>query len=166
MKTLISERSINRKVKQLGKQITKDYKGEPIVLLCILKGSFIFTADLARQIRLPLKVAFLGLKSYSGKSSTGAVQITYDLDFPIENCNVLVVEDIVDTGLTSQYILNMLQTRSPKSLKLCSLLHKPSKTVKSVKIDYLGFTIEDKFVIGYGLDYNQDGRNLPEIKIL
>jgi len=166
MKTLLSERTIRHRVNQLGKRITIDYEGQPIVLLCVLKGSFMFTADLARQIHLPMKIAFLGLKSYDNTKSSGAVQITHDLDFPIENANVLVVEDIVDTGLTSRYLLDMLEARSPKSVKLCSLLHKPAKTIKEVKIDYLGFTIEDKFVIGYGLDYNQDGRNLPEIKIL
>lgn len=166
MKTLLSERTIRRRVNQLGQQITKDYKDKSIVLLCVLKGSFIFAADLVRQIHLPMKIAFLGLQSYDGSSSSGAVRITHDLDFSIQNAHVLVVEDIVDTGLTSRYLLDMLEARSPKSIKLCSLLHKPSKTIKEVPIDYLGFTIGDKFVIGYGLDYRQDGRNLSEIKIL
>jgi len=166
VKTLLSERTIRRRVNQLGQQITKDYKDKSIVLLCVLKGSFIFAADLVRQIHLPMKIAFLGLQSYDGSSSSGAVRITHDLDFSIQNAHVLVVEDIVDTGLTSRYLLDMLEARSPKSIKLCSLLHKPSKTIKEVPIDYLGFTIGDKFVIGYGLDYRQDGRNLSEIKIL
>jgi len=167
MKTLISERKIRNKIKQLGKQITKDYDGKSIVLICILKGSFIFTADLSRQIKTPMKIGFMGVQSYGDDNkSSGLVQITHDLNFSIENEHVLIVEDVVDTGLTSRYLLDMLSARKPKSVKLCSLLHKPAKTVKEVKIDYLGFTIEDKFVIGYGLDYKQTCRNLPEIKTI
>ena len=166
METLFSARKIQRKIKQLGTQITKDYQGQPVTLVCVLKGGFIFAADLARRIKLPVKIDFIGMKSYDGTDSTGSVQITHDLSFPVKNSNVLIIEDIIDTGLTSSYLLNLLSVREPKSIKLCSLLHKPSKTVKDVKIDYLGFTIEDLFVVGYGLDYNQECRNLPDIQVL
>jgi hypoxanthine phosphoribosyltransferase len=133
----------------------------------VLKGSFIFAADLARAIDLPVSIDFFGCRSYGdGTESSGVVQITYDLTKPIENKHVIIIEDIVDTGLTMKYLLENLTTRKPASLKLCSLLHKPARTRVPVNIDYLGFTIEDVFVIGYGLDYGEKLRNVPFLGVL
>jgi hypoxanthine phosphoribosyltransferase len=167
IRTLYNEQQIQERVRELGRQITSDYTGRPLVLLCILKGSFMFAADLARSIDLPLHVEFLGVQSYGdGTSSTGVVQITLDLTRPIEGEHVLIVEDIVDTGLTLDYISRQLSTRRPASVKICSLLHKPARMKKQVSIDYLGFTIEDVFVVGYGLDWAQRYRNLPVIGVV
>jgi hypoxanthine phosphoribosyltransferase len=155
---------IQARVSELGAAIARDYPDGSLVLLCILKGSFIFAADLARAITRPLRIEFLGVQSYGDRTSTsGAVQITQDLTRPIEGDHVLIVEDIVDTGLTSAYLMHQLQLRKPKSVRLCSLLHKPARAERPVTIDYLGFTIDDVFVIGYGLDYAQQYRNLPDI---
>ena len=167
LRTLIDEATIAAKVKELGKRITERHKGHEIVLVPVLKGSFVFAADLARAIDLPVVIDFLGCRSYGdGTESSGVVQITYDLTRPIEGRRVIVVEDIVDTGLTMSYLLENFRTRQPKSLKLCSLLHKPDRTVVKVPIDYLGFTIPDQFVVGYGLDYAQKYRNLPYIGVV
>ena len=166
MEILFSKETIAARVQELGACITKDYEGKAVVLLCILKGSFIFAADLARSITLPTRIEFLGLQSYgSDTKSSGVVQITQDLTTSISGEHVIIVEDIIDTGLTISYLLNTLKTRNPKSIKVCTLLHKPARTVKKVPINYLGFTIEDLFVLGYGLDYDQRYRNLPEIWI-
>ena len=164
--TLIDAETIAAKVRELGAQITKDYAGEDLVLVPVLKGSFVFGADLARAIDLPLRVDFFGCRSYEGTSSTGVVQTTLDLSSSIEGKHVIIVEDIVDTGLTMAYMLDNLGTRRPASLKLASLLHKPARTKVPVDIDYLGFSIEDKFVIGYGLDYDGLHRNLPYIGVM
>ncbi|GAC1354168.1 MAG: hypoxanthine phosphoribosyltransferase [Polyangiales bacterium] len=138
------------------------------MIVAVLKGSFVFAADLVRAIDLPhLRVDFLGVRSYGeGTESTGVVQIVNDLARPIEDEDVLLVEDIVDTGLTIGYLLDLLQTRKPRPLKVCSLLHKPARARMQVAIDYLGFTIEDKFVIGYGLDFAEKYRNLPYLGVL
>ena len=133
----------------------------------MLKGSFVFAADLARAIDLPLRIDFLGVRSYGeGTESSGVVQITQDLSRPIEHEDVLIVEDIVDTGLTIAHLMDLLRTRQPRSVKVCSLLHKPARARIQVKIDYLGFTIEDKFVVGYGLDFAEQHRNLPFIGVV
>lgn len=167
IKTLIDQASIQARVRELGAQITADYQGKEVVLVPVLKGSFIFAADLARAIDLPVSIDFFGCRSYGdGTESSGVVQITYDLTKPIENKHVIIIEDIVDTGLTMQYLLANLTTRKPASLKLCSLLHKPARTRVPVTIDYLGFTIEDVFVIGYGLDYGEKLRNVPFLGVL
>ena len=168
IRQLLSAEAIQARVKELGAQIAEDYEGKELVLIGVLKGSFLFVADLARHIPgAQVQVEFLGLQSYGDETrSSGVVQITYDLSKPVEGKHVLVVEDIVDTGLTMAYLLENLATRHPASVKLCSLLHKPSRTVKPVPIDYLGFTIEDLFVIGYGLDFAQRYRNLPFIGVL
>jgi hypoxanthine phosphoribosyltransferase len=167
IKTLYAPEQIQKRIAELGAEISRDYRGKPLVLLCILKGSFMFAADLARNIDLPLRIEFLGVQSYGdGTKSTGVVQITLDLTTPIENENVLIVEDIVDTGLTLDYLMHQLETRNPASVKVCSLLHKPARTVKQVSIDYLGFTIDDVFVVGYGLDWAQKYRNMPEIGVV
>lgn len=167
LRTLIDAQAIAARVKELGAEITKAHAGQDVVVVCVLKGSILFCADLVRHIDLPLSIDFLGLRSYeNGTETTGVVQITSDLTKPVEGKDVIVVEDIVDTGLTMKYLLENLETRRPRSVKLASLLHKPARTRVPVKIDYLGFTIEDMFVIGYGLDYAQKYRNLPYIGVL
>ena len=164
IKCLFSAEELLRRVRELGAQITRDYQGKELVLVGVLKGSFCFLADLARAIDLEVQVEFLGLASYGdATSSSGVVQITADLTKPIEGKHVLVVEDIVDTGLTMDYLLDNLSTRHPASVKLCALLHKPSRAKKPIAIDYLGFTVPDLFVVGYGIDYAQRHRNLPYI---
>ncbi|MCA9596729.1 MAG: hypoxanthine phosphoribosyltransferase [Myxococcales bacterium] len=167
IKTLYTGQQIADRIKELGAEITRDYRDKPLVLLCILKGSYMFAADLCRAIDLPLRIEFLGVQSYGdGTSSTGVVQITLDLTRPIEGEEVLVVEDIVDTGLTLDYIQQSLKTRNPASVKVCALLHKPARMQKKIEIDYLGFTIDDVFVVGYGLDWAQKYRNMPEIGVV
>src|SRR5436190_3281716 len=168
VKQLIAPEAVAARVKELGEQIARDYEGKDLVLIAVLKGSFLFVADLARHIPgAQVQIDFLGLQSYGDETrSSGVVQITYDLTKPIEGKHVVVVEDIVDTGLTMAYLLENLATRHPASVKLCSLLHKPDRAVKQIAIDYLGFTIPDLFVIGYGLDYAQRYRNLPYIGVL
>ena len=165
---LISAEKIAARIAALGKQITADYAGKEVVLVGVLKGSFIFLADLARAIdSTEVRVEFLGVHSYGDEtSSSGVVEITFDLKKPIDGKHVLLVEDIVDTGLTMAYIQKNLGTRSPASIKLCSLLHKPARQKVATHIDYLGFTIEDLFVVGYGLDYAQRYRNLPFIGVM
>ncbi len=165
---LLTAAQIATRVRELGETITRDYRDRHLVLVPILKGSFLFAADLARAIDLfDLRIDFLGLRSYgSGTESTGVVQITYDLSQPIEGQDVLIVEDIVDTGLSMRYLLDNLATRHPRSVKICSLLHKPARTRSKIEIDYLGFTIEDRFVVGYGLDHAERYRNLPFIGIV
>jgi hypoxanthine phosphoribosyltransferase len=166
-KILFSADQIAEKVRELGARISVDYAGKSLVLLSVLKGSFVFAADLARAIDLPLRVEFLGVQSYGDSTeSSGVVRITLDLARPIAGDDVLIVEDIVDTGLTSHYLLDQISSRNPRSVKLCSLLHKPARTVRQVGIDYLGFTIPDVFVVGYGLDAAQRYRNLPDLRIL
>jgi hypoxanthine phosphoribosyltransferase len=166
--SMLSQQQIADRVRALGTQIAKDYADRRLVIVVVLKGSFVFAADLIRAIDLvDCRVDFLAVRSYGeGTESTGVVQIVNDLSKPIEGEDVLLVEDIVDTGLTISYLLDLLQTRKPKSLKVCSFLHKPSRSRIAVPIDYLGFTIEDKFVIGYGLDFAEKFRNLPYLGVL
>jgi len=165
---ILTKHEIEKRLGELGAEITADYQGETdLVLVGILKGSFIFLADLARHIDLKVKIDFMGVSSYGDATeSSGVVQLTQDLSSPVEGKHVLVVEDIVDTGLTMRYLLENLRTRGPKSVKLCSLLEKPEKNKSGVKVDYLGFSIPDKFVIGYGLDYAGRFRNLPYVGVL
>jgi hypoxanthine phosphoribosyltransferase len=165
--TMLSAAQIGARVRELGAEITRDYAERKLVLVCVLKGSFVFAADLARAVDLPLRVDFLGVRSYgAGTESSGVVQITQDLSSPIEHEDVLLVEDIVDTGLTVAHLIDLLRTRSPTSVKVCALLHKPAKARMQVRIDYLGFTVEDRFVVGYGLDFAERYRNLPYIGVL
>jgi hypoxanthine phosphoribosyltransferase len=167
IRTLISSEQIQQRVKELGAEITRDYDGRSLVLICVLKGSFVFAADLARSIDLPLRIEFLGVRSYGDDTeSSGVVQITQDLTKPVDGEDILVVEDIVDTGLTLHYLTDLLEARHPASVKVCSLLHKPSRKKMDVGIDYLGFTVEDVFVVGYGLDWAQRYRNLPMIGVV
>jgi len=164
---LIDRETIARRVAELGVQIARDYRGLEVTVVVVLKGSFIFAADLIREIAEPLRVDFLGVRSYGdGAESSGVVQITSDLSHSIEGRHVLIVEDIVDTGLTLRFLLDNLRTRGPVSLKLAALLHKPARTRVEVPIDYLGFTIDDVFVVGYGLDYAQRYRNYPELRVV
>jgi hypoxanthine phosphoribosyltransferase len=164
---LLSADVIQARVKVLGAQIAAEYAGKSLVLLCVLKGSFVFAADLARAIDLPLRVEFLGVRSYGDDTrSSGVVQITQDLTRPIVGDHLLIVEDIVDTGLTLSYLREQLLARMPASVKVCALLHKPSRTVRPVEIDYLGFTVADVFVVGYGLDHAEQYRNLPYVGVL
>lgn len=164
VEVLISRAQLAARVEELGRQITADYEGRSLVLLSVLKGSFVFTADLARAIDLPLRVEFLGVRSYGDStSSSGVVEITQDLTRPIAGEDVLIIEDIVDTGLTSSFLLAQLQSRKPRGVDLCALLHKPSRTQVEVPLRYLGFTIGDEFVVGYGLDAAQRFRNLPDL---
>lgn len=165
--TMLSVEEIQGRVRELGATITKDYADRSLVIVCVLKGSFVFAADLIRAIDLPLRVDFLGTRSYGeGTESSGVVQITQDLSKPIDHEDVLLVEDIVDTGLTIAHLMDLLRVRSPRSVKVCSLLHKPARAKVQVPIDYLGFTIEDKFVVGYGLDFAERYRNLPYIGVI
>lgn len=163
---LLSADEIQKRVAEMGTEIARDYRehADSLVLVCVLKGSIIFMSDLVRQTPVPLTMEFIGISSYGDETrSSGVVQITADLTKPIEGKHVVVVEDIIDTGLTAHYLLDNLKTRKPASLKLCSLLHKPSRSKVDVPIDYLGFTVPDEFVVGYGLDIAQQWRNLPFI---
>ena len=164
---MLSAEQIAARVTALGEQISRDYADRRLVLVSVLKGSFVFTADLARAIKSQLRVEFLGVRSYGEDTTTsGVVQITQDLSRPIEGEDVLLVEDIVDTGLTIAHLLELMATRRPSSVKVCALLHKPARTKIEVPIDYLGFTIEDRFVVGYGLDWAERYRNLPYIGVV
>src|SRR5437588_10456549 len=155
---------IQQRVRELGTQIQRDHQGKELVLVGVLKGAFVFVADLARAIDLPLAVDFIGLSSYGEATETsGVVKITSDLSKPIEGKHVLVIEDIVDTGLTMRYLLDNLATRHPASVKLCALLNKPQRVRTRIPLDYLGFEIEDRFVVGYGLDAAEKYRNVPFI---
>ena len=163
--TMISTEKVAARVRELGAKITKDYAGKDIVVIGVLKGSFIFLADLVRSIEAPLSIDFLGVSSYAGTVSTGVVNITQDLSKPIQGKHVLIVEDIVDTGLTLQYLVENLKTRNPASLRVACLLDKPSRAKVRVPVEYVGFTIDDEFVVGYGLDYEGLYRNMPYIAI-
>ncbi|MDF1565057.1 MAG: hypoxanthine phosphoribosyltransferase [Deltaproteobacteria bacterium] len=167
VESMITEEQIRERLAELGKEITETYQGQPLTLIVILKGSFVFAADIARHIDLPLAIDFIGVSSYGDSTkSSGVVRITQDLSKPIEGRHVLVVEDIVDTGLTMEYLLDNLKSRHPTSLKVCSLLEKPSRAIHKIEIDFLGFTIPDAFVVGYGLDFAERYRNLPFIGVL
>ena len=166
---LISAEAIARRVKEMGEEITRDYAdaGDELTLVGVLKGSILFLADLSRSIELPCTLDMIGIASYGdATTSSGVVRITSDLTKPAHGRHIIVVEDIVDTGLTMNYLLENLRTRQPKSVKVCSLLHKPDRCVKPVPIAYLGFTIPNEFVVGYGLDYKQRYRNLPYIGVM
>lgn len=166
IEVLIPHKEIQRRIEELGRQISADYGGRPLVMVGVLKGSFMFLADLVRAIDAPVRIEFIGTKSYQGSSTSGQVQLTKDLDKPIQDEDVLLVEDIVDTGLTLNYLHHVLRQREPRSLKTAAFLDKPSRRRIEVNADYVGFTIEDKFVIGYGLDFDQRYRNLRDLCIL
>jgi hypoxanthine phosphoribosyltransferase len=165
VRVLISEAELRARVAELGAAITRDYEGKPLVLIGVLKGSFIFLADLVRAVDLPLSVDFIGISSYQGTSTTGVVQITSDLTRPIEGKDVLLVEDIVDTGLTMKYLLENLATRRPASVRIAALLEKPARARVKIDVHYRGFEIPDEFVVGYGLDWDGKLRNLPFVGV-
>ncbi len=164
---LYSEETINARIKEIGEQISRDYAGKSVHLVGILKGATFFTCELAKRITVPVTMDFMSVSSYGDSTeSSGIVRITKDLDDPLEGKNVIVVEDIVDTGNTLSYLLDNLQKRGVDSLRLCALLNKPERREKDVVVDYTGFEIPDAFVVGYGLDYAQKYRNLPYIGII
>jgi len=164
---LITEDEISMRIEALGKAITKDFEDEDLIVICVLKGAFVFCSDLIKKINRPLSLEFISLSSYGDSTnSSGNVRLEMDITANIEGKNVLIVEDIVDSGLTIKTLMDMMEVRKPKTVKLASLLFKPVKLKHNVKIDYLGFEIEDKFVIGYGLDYAGRYRELPYIGIL
>ena len=167
LKVLISAEDIARRVQELGREITADYQGRSLMIIGILKGAVVFMSDLIRQISVPLEVDFMAISSYGEATETsGVVQLLKDLDCPIEGKHVLIVEDIIDTGLTLSYLYQLLQSRNPATLKTAVLLDKPERRRTDFTPDYVGFTIPDKFVIGYGLDYNHMHRELPYVGVL
>ena len=167
IRTLISEEKLRERIAELGRELTEDYAGKQPIVLGVLKGSFLFMADLVREMDIPLSVEFLGVSSYGGGTeTTGEVRVTLDLREPIAGRHVIVAEDIVDTGLTLTYVMNMLKNRQPASLKLCCLLNKPERRRIEINPDYVGFTIPNEFVVGYGLDVDELFRNLPYIGVL
>ena len=160
----LTEEQIEQRVRELGAEISIVYGDEPVCVICILKVSVFFTCELAKRITSPVEIEFMSVSSYgSGTSSSGVVRIVNDLGTSIEGKNVLVIEDIIDSGRTLSYLLENLKTRNPKTLRLCTLLDKPDRRVVDVNVDYVGFVIPDEFVVGYGLDYDQKYRNLPYI---
>ena len=166
MDVLIKEADIKKKIKQIGGLINSDYRDKNPVLIGVLKGAFVFLADLLREINIPLEVDFLSIHSYDGTQSSGVVRITHDLSLNIEDRHVILVEDIIDTGQTVSYILDNLKTRKPLSLVVCALLNKKERRVVEVPLAYVGFTIPGMFVVGYGLDYDNRYRNLKYIGVL
>mgnify|MGYP003358775940 FL=1 len=165
---LISEKEIDNRILEIADRINKDYEGEELTLICVLKGGVMFMCDLAKKLNLNVRLDFMSVSSYGSQTkSSGVVKIIKDLDNSIDGKNVLVVEDIIDSGNTLSYLMDILKKRGPKSIKLCTLLDKPSRREKKdVLVDYVCFEIEDKFVVGYGLDYDQRYRNLPYIGVM
>lgn len=166
-KILFSQSRIAAAVKRLAREIRLDYRGKNPLLVGVLKGSFIFMADLIRKLNIPLEVDFIHLSSYSnGMESSGEIILLHDLRSSIKDRHILIIEDIIDTGLTTRFLINYLNQRGPASLKLCALSDKPSRRKVPVTIDYLGFTLPDKFIVGYGMDWNEKYRNLPDIRFI
>lgn len=164
IKVMLSEQEVDAKICELGKQISEDYAGKQVHLVCVLKGGSFFMCELAKRITVPVSLDFMSVSSYGSETkSSGVVKIVKDLDEPLTGKNVIVVEDIVDSGRTLSYLMEMLKDRGPESLRLCTLLDKPDRRVIDVHVDYTGFQIPDEFVVGYGLDYDQKYRNLPYI---
>ena len=167
LRVLLSEEEIHAKVKEMGKKITEDYKNSNLMLVTVLKGAVVFLADIMREIDVPAEIDFMAVSSYgSGVKSSGVVKIVKDLDVPLEGKDILIVEDILDSGLTLSYIKELLASRGPRSIKVATLLDKPSRRKVDLQADYVGFSVPDEFVIGYGLDYDEKYRNLPYIGIL
>ena len=164
IKVLISEEELQKRIEEIAKQIQEEYKGKEITLICILKGSVLFTVDLAKKIQGDVKLEFIRVSSYNGETeSSGEIKMKLDLKDSIQGKDVIVIEDIIDTGRTLSYLLEYLKVKRPNSVKLCALLDKPDRRVVDVKVDYTGFEIPDKFVIGYGLDFDERYRNLPYV---
>ena len=167
IKVLISEEEVDARIRELGEKISKEYEGKQIHLICVLKGGVFFMCDLAKRITVPVSMDFMCVGSYGdGTKSSGVVRLAKDLDESIENKEVLIVEDIIDSGNTLYYLMDVLRQRKPASLRLCTLLDKPDRRVKDVHVDWTGFEIPDEFVVGYGLDYAQKYRNLPYIGVV
>lgn len=167
IKVLVSEEDVCARIEELGRKISEDYAGKEVHLICVLKGGVFFMCDLAKRISVPVSMDFMSVSSYGdGTSSSGVVKIVKDLDESLEGKDVIVVEDIIDSGRTLSYLLDVLKKRNPNSMKLCTLLDKPERRVCEVKVDYVGFDIPDEFVVGYGLDYAQKYRNLPYIGVV
>ena len=166
-RVLISEEQLKEKVTELGAQISRDYEGKKLLLVSILKGSVVFMADLMRAITIPARIDFMSVSSYgSGVKTSGVVKIIKDLDLNLEGYDVLIVEDILDSGMTLSYLVELLKSRNPASVEICSLLDKPERHKVEIALKYKGFTIPDEFVVGYGLDYSEKYRNLPYVGIL
>lgn len=167
IKVMIPEEEVDAKIRELAEKINKDYEGKQVHLVCILKGSVFFTCELAKRITVPVSMDFMSVSSYGdGTKSSGVVRIAKDLDETLEGKDVLVIEDIIDSGRTLSYLLEVLGKRNPASMKLCTLLDKPDRRTHEVHVDYVGFNIPDEFVVGYGLDYAQKYRNLPYIGVV
>lgn len=167
IRVLLTEREVDDRIQAIGDQISRDYAGRQVHLVCVLKGGSFFMCELAKRITVPVSLDFMSVSSYgSDTKSSGVVKIVKDLDESLKDKDVIVVEDIVDSGRTLSYLLEMLRDRGPKSLRLCTLLDKPERRVIDVNVDYTGFEIPDEFVVGYGLDYDQKYRNLPYIGVV
>ncbi len=167
IKVLLSEETVDERIEAIGKQISEDYEGKQVHLIGILKGSVFFMCELAKRITVPVSMDFMSVSSYGdGTTSSGIIKLAKDLDETLEGKHVIVIEDIIDSGRTLSYLLEVLSKRLPESMKLCTLLDKPERRVKDVKVDYVGFEIPDEFVVGYGLDYAQKYRNLPYIGVV
>ena len=167
IKVLISEEEVDARIRELGEKISKEYEGKQIHLICVLKGGVFFMCELTKRITVPVSMDFMCVGSYGdGTKSSGVVRLAKDLDESIENKEVLIVEDIIDSGNTLYYLMDVLRQRKPASLRLCTLLDKPDRRVKDVHVDWTGFEIPDEFVVGYGLDYAQKYRNLPYIGVV
>lgn len=168
IRVLLSEEEVDNRIREIAGEINRDYAGKEVHLICILKGGVFFTCELAKRLTVPVSLDFMCVSSYgSGTESSGVVKIVKDLDQPLEGKEVLIVEDIIDSGRTLAYLIEILKQRNPKSIRLCTLLDKPERRVKKqVKVDYTCFTIPDEFVVGYGLDYDQKYRNLPYIGVV
>ena len=167
LRLLLSSEQIQKRIQEMGSQIDKDYPDGALHLICILKGACFFLADLARAIERDVVIDFMGISSYGrGTTTSGAVKLTKDLDQAVENAHVLLVEDIVDTGLTLNYLMNVLQQRKPRSIRIAALLDKPDRRQRPVKVSYVGFEIPDEFVVGYGLDFGERYRNLQDVCVL
>lgn len=167
IKVLIPEEEVDKKIRELGEQISRDYAGKELHLICVLKGGVFITCELAKNITVPLSLDFMSVSSYGDEQvSSGRVKIIKDLDDSIEGKEVLIVEDIIDSGNTLKYLIDLMGSRKPKSIRICTLLDKPDRRTAEVAVDYVGFRIPDKFVVGYGLDYKQKYRNLPYIGVI
>ena len=167
IKVMMTEEEVDRKIKEIGLLISKDYEGKEVHLICILRGASFFACELAKRINLPVTIDFMSVSSYgAGTESSGHVKIVKDLEESIEGKDVIVVEDIIDTGRTLSHLMELLRNRNPKSLALCALLDKPDRRVVDVDVKYVGFQVPDLFVVGYGLDYDQKYRNLPYIGVV
>ncbi|MBP1924214.1 hypoxanthine phosphoribosyltransferase [Sedimentibacter acidaminivorans] len=166
-KILIDEDSLQAKVKELGAKIAEDYKGKDLLLICVLKGAVVFVSDLMKRIDLPLEIDFMAVSSYGcDTKSSGVVRILKDLDKGIEGKHILIVEDIIDSGLTLSYLIENLKARGPESVEICTILDKPDRRTANINIKYTGFQVPDEFVVGYGLDYAEKYRNLPYVAVL